>query len=96
MEALSSIHGGRTLVPIRSAQTITLERGTSTEVMFGPGRTVIDFALVKPATPVEQRADIGIGTDHVVVKGHSVAITVHTVGSKDATGGRAESIDATG
>jgi len=96
MQASSSTDGGKTLAPISAAQTMTLERSASTDVTFAPGTTVFDFVLVERGTPVDERADLGIGTDDVIVKGRSVAITVHSLGAKDATGGRAELIDVTG
>ena len=96
MQASSSTDGGKTLAPIGSAQTVTLERSAATDVAFAPGMTVIDFALVEAGKPVDQRADLGIGPDDAIVKGRNVTITVHSLGAKDAAGGRAELIDATG
>lgn len=96
MKTSSSADGGKTLTPIGSAQTMTLERSVATEVAFAPGTTVIDFALVEAGTPVDQRADLGIGPDDVIVKGRNVTVTVHSLGAKDAAGGRAELVDAAG
>jgi len=96
MQASSSTDGGKTLAAIGAAQTMTLERSASTDVTFAPGTTVFDFALIEPGTPVDERADLGIGTDDVVVKGRTVTVMVHSLGAKDAKGGRAELIDAMG
>jgi hypothetical protein len=96
MQASSSTDGGKTLAAIGAAQTMTLERSASTDVTFAPGTTVFDFALIEPGTPVDERADLGIGTDDVVMRGRSAAITVHSLGAKDTKGGHAELIDATG
>ncbi len=96
MQASTSGDGGKTLTPIGAAQTMTLERSASTDVTFAPGTTVFDFALIEPGTPVDERADLGIGTDDVVMRGRSAAITVHSLGAKDTKGGHAELIDATG
>ena len=96
MQASSSTDGGKTLAPIGNAQSMTLERSASTDVTFAPGTTVFDFKLEEPGTPVDGRADLGIGTDDIVLKGRSVAVTVHSLGAKDTKGGRATLIDATG
>jgi hypothetical protein len=96
MQASSSSDGGKTLAPIGSAQTMTLERSANTDVTFAPGTTVFDFALVEAGTPVDERADLGIGTDDVVVKGRNVGVTVHSLGARDAKGGHADLVDTTG
>jgi hypothetical protein len=96
MRASSSTDGGKTLAPIGAAQTMTLERSAATDVSFAPGTTVLDFALVEAATPVDHRADLGIGTDDILMKGRNVAVTVHSLGAKEVKGGRVELVDATG
>lgn len=65
-----------------TATTVPLERSLGTEVVFAPhATTVIEAALVTPTTPVEQRPDLGIGTDDVAVTGRSVTLTVHGLGA---------------
>lgn len=97
MRAATSVDEGKTLVPTGAVQTVALERSAGTRVTFAAGTTtVLDFALVTPGTPVDQRADLGIGTDDVVVKGRSVTVTVHSLGATDTTGGTAALVDATG
>jgi hypothetical protein len=74
-----------------------LERSASTRVSFAPhATTTLDFSLVSAGTPPEQRPDIGIGTDDVVLKGRSVRLTVHSLGSVDAPAGVATIEDAHG
>ncbi|RXD06790.1 LamG domain-containing protein [Sphingomonas sp. UV9] len=96
MQASSSTDGGKTLSPIGSAQAVTLERSAGTDVSFAPGATVFDFALVEAGTPVDERADLGIGTDDIVVRDRTVAVTVHSLGARDTKGGRADLVDAAG
>jgi hypothetical protein len=96
MQASSSTDGGKTLTPIGNAQMMALERSANTDVTFAPGTTVFDLALVEAGTPVDARADLGIGTDDVAVKGRGVAVTVHSLGAKDAKGGHADLVDVTG
>ncbi|MEO8375953.1 MAG: hypothetical protein ABI471_12050, partial [Sphingomonas bacterium] len=46
--------------------------------------------------PTDQRADLGISADDVVVKGRSVTVTVHSLGALDAPGGTATLEDSAG
>lgn len=88
---------GRTLTPVAAPQTIPLERSASTEVIFAPRTTtVLDLALATPRTPVDQRADLGIGTDDVAMKGRKVRLTIHSLGARAVTGGRAMLVDPAG
>lgn len=96
VKAATSSDGGATLTPIDTRQ-LTLERSASTEVTFAPGTTtVLDFTLDQASSPVEQRPDLGIGTDDVIVQGRRVAVTVHSLGSQPAAGGAVTLVDATG
>ena len=77
--------------------TVALERSVGTEVSFAPHTTtVIEAELVRPSTPVEQRPDIGIGADDVAVKGRSVTLTVHGLGSVASGPGVATLVDDAG
>jgi hypothetical protein len=97
MRAATSVDEGKTLVPVGAPRTVTLERSAATPVSFAPGTTtVLDFALVAPGTPVDTRADLGIGTDDVVVKGRAVSVTVHSLGARETGGGTATLVDAAG
>jgi len=78
------------------AREVDLERSASVPVDFAPGATTLDFMLVKPGVPTDQRADLGIGTDDVVVKGRSVTVTVHSLGAVDAAGGTVTLEDGAG
>jgi hypothetical protein len=96
MKAATSTDGGATLTPTDSRE-LTLERSASTEVTFAPGTTtVLDFALKQASAPVEQRPDLGIGTDDVVVQGRRVTVTVHSLGSQPAAGGVVTLVDEGG
>ena len=89
--------GGGTLVPAGAAVTVPLERSAGTTVTFAPHTTtVIEATLVQPTTPVETRPDIGIGSDDVAVKGRSVTLTVHGLGSVPSGAGTATLVAADG
>jgi hypothetical protein len=98
MNAATSADGGKTLVRAGPARTLLLERSAPADVAFKPGTTtVLDFALLTPSVPVEQRPDLGIGSDDVVVQGNHLAVTVHSLGARPAAaGGRAELVAADG
>ena len=74
----------------KPAATVPLERSAGTEVTFAPhATTVIEAKLLRATTPVEQRPDIGIGRDDVVVAGRRVTLTVHGLGSVPSGAGTA-------
>jgi hypothetical protein len=75
---------------------VDLERSASIPVDFAPGATTLEFTLVKPGQPTDQRADLGIGIDDVVVKGRTVTVTVHSLGAVDAPGGTVTLEDGAG
>jgi len=90
----TSTDGGRTVTPAAGAgaasEEVRLERGASMPVSFAPGVTsVIDLALLRPATPTEDRPDIGIGPDDVAVSGRRVTLTVHGLGARASGPGTA-------
>ncbi|KQM64969.1 hypothetical protein ASE75_07875 [Sphingomonas sp. Leaf17] len=97
MQASTSSDGGRTLTPTAPPRDVMLERSATTDVTFAPGTTtVLDFALVAASTPVDQRPDLGIGRDDIVVTGRRVAVDVHSLGAVGTGGGRADLVDAGG
>ncbi len=97
MKRATSTDGGRTLVADGSTATIPLERSLDTSVSFAPHTTTVyDFALVRPTTPVEQRPDLGIGTDDVVLAGRTLKVTIHSLGARATTGGTLAVRDAAG
>ncbi|WP_083492026.1 LamG-like jellyroll fold domain-containing protein [Stenotrophomonas chelatiphaga] len=58
-----------------------LESSASTALQFQPGRTeVFEFERVRAGSPVEQRADLGVGRGDVRVDGRQVHVTVHSLG----------------
>ncbi|MGB8601912.1 MAG: hypothetical protein WCD42_06920, partial [Rhizomicrobium sp.] len=78
-------------------ETITLEKSRSVGLRFAPGKTsVCEFTLVQPGTPVETRADIGIGPDDVVRDGQTLSVTIHSLGAVDTPAGTVTLIDARG
>jgi hypothetical protein len=75
---------------------VSLERSASVPLVFAPGETVFEFALVAPGLPTERRADLGIGTDDVIVAKRAVTVTVHSLGAIDAAGGTISLEDGAG
>jgi hypothetical protein len=97
MAPATSTDGGKTLTPLGGPTSVGLERSTSTEIVFKAGiSTVVDFTLVKAGTPVDQRADLGIGSDDVRVSGRRITVTVHSLGALAATGGRVDLVASDG
>jgi hypothetical protein len=71
-----------------TSREVDLERSAAVPVEFAPGKTTtIEFTLVKPGVPTEQRADVGIGTDDLVLAKRALTVTVHSLGAIDAGGG---------
>jgi len=78
-------------------QEVPLERSASVGVTFAPHQTtVLEFALDRPAQPVEQRPDLGIGEDDVRLAGRQLTVTVHSLGAVPASGGTLQVRDASG
>ncbi|WP_294039859.1 LamG-like jellyroll fold domain-containing protein [Sphingomonas sp.] len=93
----TSASGGDKADGAPPASDMMLERSGSVEVSFAPRTTtILEFTLEAPGVPTERRADLGIGTDDVVVTGRTAAVTVHSLGAVAATGGRVELVDASG
>jgi len=80
-----------------ATREVALERSTGVELSFAPRRTtIIEFELAKAGTPVEQRPDLGIGADDAVIVGRELRVTVHSLGSAAAEGGRVRVEDQRG
>jgi hypothetical protein len=76
---------------------VHLEKSAGIGVTFAPRQTtVMTFDLARAGPPTETRADLGIGTDDVVLKGRALSVTVHSLGSVDAPAGAVEALDAAG
>ncbi|WP_079247161.1 hypothetical protein [Sphingomonas turrisvirgatae] len=87
----TSTDEGKTLTPLAPPTTALLERSSALPVSFAPGTTtVIDLELVRETMPVEQRPDLGIGSDDVKRSGRRVDVTVHSLGAVAAPGGEAQ------
>jgi len=73
------------------------ERSAGTEVVFAPRQaTVLELELIQPSTPVELRADVGIGRGDLRRDGDALTVTVHSLGHVDAPAGVAILEDARG
>ena len=80
-----------------STHTLDLERSASTAIRFAPHATTnVEFTLVKPGEPTATRPDLGIGAADVAMKDDRVAVTVHSLGAKPATGGEVTIADPAG
>lgn len=97
MQAGTSADEGRTVTATGPAETVTLERGAQVPVSFAPGTTtVLDFQLAQAGTPVEGRADLGIGLADLRRRGSRLDVTVHSLGAQAVPGGEARLVDAGG
>ncbi|MCE5249436.1 hypothetical protein LLG96_04365 [bacterium] len=66
-------------------QTVELQKTGTMNITFDPRTTtVISMKLVRPATPLWERTDLGIGKDDIKVTGNTITVTVHNLGSVDA------------
>ena len=80
-----------------AVREFSLEKGASVDLVFPPMQTlVMEFELIKPGSPVETRADLGIGRGDVRVAGDAVEVTVHSLGHVGTGGGHAVLEDARG
>jgi hypothetical protein len=66
------------------------------DLTFAPGDNRLTFELAKAGSPVEGRADLGIGPEDLARKGRSLAVTVHSLGAVDAPAGALVVEDAAG
>ncbi len=92
-----STDDGRTVTSWGPSVDLSLERSASADVAFDPGvTTVLDFELLAAGVPIEDRPDLGIGTDDVTRRGRDLAVVVHSLGERAAAGGRLSLIAADG
>ncbi len=75
---------------------VALERSMGTGLSFAPGLADLEFTLIAPGDPVDQRPDLGIGGDDVRLVGRTVTLTVHSLGAKAVGGGTALLVDPVG
>ena len=74
-----------------------LEKGASVDLVFPPMQTVVmEFELIESGSPVETRADLGIGRGDVRLAGDAVEVTVHSLGHVGTGAGHALLEDARG
>jgi hypothetical protein len=78
-------------------ERVNFERSKSLEVSFEPGKnTVYELTLVKAATPVAERFDLGIGLDDVKATLRGLEVTVHSLGAKASPASVLVAEDASG
>ena len=93
------IAGGQWTVkgPDGLERQIALERTTSTDLTFAPGKQQTwEFTLTTPGDDPALRADLGIGRDDIKAGRNSLAVTVHSLGGKQAPASAVVLEDATG
>lgn len=74
---------------------LLLEKSASTQLRFAPKQSqVFEFELVTAGTPVETRADLGIGRGDLKLDGEHVLLTVHSLGHVGTGAGYAVLEDA--
>ncbi|WP_231583399.1 LamG domain-containing protein [Luteimonas sp. FCS-9] len=90
-------NGDETIDGRGQTREVRLESSASVDLAFAPGATqVFEFERIEAGTPVEMRADLGIGRGDVRVVDGAVEATVHSLGHADAPGGVAILEDAQG
>ncbi len=78
-------------------RAVRLERSAGLDLTFPARQTVRHaFTLTRAGDPPETRADLGIGSDDVEIKGQTLSVTVHSLGAKDAPAGSVTLTDAAG
>ena len=76
---------------------VVLERSVGTSLRFAPKQAqVFEFELVEAGTPVETRADLGIGRGDLKIEEGRVRLTVHSLGHVATLPGHAVIEDARG
>jgi len=76
---------------------VLLEKSVGTQLRFAPKQSqVFEFELATAGTPVETRADLGIGRGDLKLDGERVLLTVHSLGHVGTGAGYAVLEDARG
>jgi hypothetical protein len=75
---------------------VAFEKTVGLPLTFAPGANVFEFTLKTPGTPVQDRPDIGIGTDDIKLSKAGIAVTVHSLGARPAPAGEVELVDGLG
>ena len=79
-----------------AVSSIAFEKTVGVPLTLQPGANVFEFTLKTPGTPVQDRPDLGIGRDDIKLSRGGVAVTVHSLGAKDAPVARVELLDGKG
>ncbi len=97
-EMKSGLGDAKDNLPARTkGRTIAFEKTASVDVSFAPHKTTVyEFTLKTRGEPTNTRADLGIGADDVAVNGRHVAVTLHSLGAKDAAPASVEIVTAKG
>ncbi len=80
-----------------AVSSMAFEKTVGVPVTMQPGLNLYEFTLKTPgASRVQDRPDLGVGRDDIKLSRSSVAVTVHSLGARDAPAGRVELIDGKG
>jgi hypothetical protein len=79
------------------ATTVDFERSKELALTFPPRViTTIELTLKQKGIPYWQRPDLGISSDDVSVEGHTMKVTVHSLGAIDSPAAKLTLRDANG
>ena len=79
------------------ARQVSLERGGTVDIDLAPRREIsFDLSLTTPGEAPSTRADIGLSTADIAMKGNRLAITVHSLGARPTPAGKAVIEDGAG
>ena len=98
-EVIEGIDANNDDIPdeISGKRTVSLERTGNLELSFPARKTsVVKLRLKSKAKSYWERPDLGIGKDDVSIRGNSVKIIVHSLGSVDTPASSAALFDNTG
>jgi len=77
--------------------SVFFEKTVGVPLILQPGPNLFEFTLKSPsASRVQDRPDLGIGRDDIKLSRSHVAVTVHSLGAKNAPAGSVELLDGKG
>ncbi|WP_443750984.1 LamG-like jellyroll fold domain-containing protein [Asticcacaulis solisilvae] len=80
-----------------AVSSMNFEKTVGVSLTMQPGPNLFEFTLKTPnGTKVQDRPDLGIGRDDIKLSRSNVAVTVHSLGAKDAPAARVELLDGKG
>ncbi|WP_263379398.1 LamG domain-containing protein [Granulicella paludicola] len=78
-------------------KTVEFERSSALPITFPPhAYTEVELNLKEKGTPYWERPDLGISSDDVSLEGHTMKVTIHSLGAVDAPDSKLTLRDAAG